>query len=67
MSSRQAEKVIAFAQEGAPVVLVASERVRAHSEVVDHMRKAGGKAPFMTTDATDVAAVKHLVDTTGGG
>jgi NAD(P)-dependent dehydrogenase (short-subunit alcohol dehydrogenase family) len=68
MPSWQAEKVIAFAQEGAPVVLVASERVQAHDEEEgDHIRQAGGKVTFVASAASDVAAVKHLAGTTGGG
>lgn len=51
-------------QEGASVEPGNLERVRMHGEeVVDQICKVGGKATFV---AADGAAVKHLVDTTGG-
>ena len=51
-------------QEGVSVEPGNLERVRMHGgEVVDQIRKVGGKAIFV---AADVAAVKHLVDMIGG-
>jgi NAD(P)-dependent dehydrogenase (short-subunit alcohol dehydrogenase family) len=50
---------IAYAKEGAAVVLADVESTRTYSEeVVDHIRKAGGEATFVATDVSDVAAVR---------
>ena len=63
-SSLRHALMLAWMQEGVSVEPGNLERVRMHGgEVVDQIRKVGGKAIFV---AADVAAVKHLVDMIGG-
>lgn len=54
---------IAFAKEGAKVV-IAARRVNKGQMVVDSIRKSGGDAIFVMTDVSKDLAVRSLVNTT---
>lgn len=56
---------VAYAREGAAVVLADVESAQMYGEeVVASIREAGSKATFVATDVSDIVAVKNLVDTT---
>ena len=55
---------IAFAREGAKVVVAADRNVKGGQETVQMINKAGGEATFVKTDVAIEAEVKAMVDKT---
>ncbi len=55
---------IAFAREGAKVVIAADKNVKGSQETVKLIEKDGGEAIFVKTDVSKAAQVKALVDKT---
>jgi NAD(P)-dependent dehydrogenase (short-subunit alcohol dehydrogenase family) len=55
---------IAFAREGAKVVVAADKNVAGGNKTVKIIKKAGGEATFIKTDVSQEGEVKALVDST---